>query len=94
MKFVTDFLPLNYFRERTSSQKLDWILNTPLILSSNVIWNTYRLIAQTGNFQGMDWQKSILQKDITYHISDNSVQINIKFTFTVIYIYINLLKLV
>ena len=94
MKFVTDFLPLNYFRKRTSSQKLDWILNTPLILSSNVIWNTYRLIAQTGNFQGMDWQKSILQKDITYHISDNSVQINIKFTFTVIYIYINLLKLV
>ena len=94
MKFVTDFLPLNYFRKRTSSQKLDWILNTPLILSSNVIWNTYRLIAQTGNFQGMDWQKSILQKDITYHISDNSLQINIKFTFTVIYIYINLLKLV
>ena len=46
----------------------------------------------------MDWQKSILQKDITYyskyrefsgiftindHISDNSVQINIKFIFTV-----------
>ena len=45
----------------------------------------------------MDWQKSIIQKDIIYyfkyrefsgiftindHISDNSVQINIKFTFT------------
>ena len=46
----------------------------------------------------MDWQKSIIQKDIIYyfkyrefsgiftindHISDNSIQINIKFTFTV-----------
>ena len=46
----------------------------------------------------MDWQKSTLQKDKTYyskyrefsgiftindHISDNSVQINIKFIFTV-----------
>ena len=46
----------------------------------------------------MDWQISILQKDITYyfkyrafsgifaindHISDNSIQINTKFTFTV-----------
>ena len=46
----------------------------------------------------MDWQKSMLQKNIIYyfkyqefsgiftindHISDNSIQINIKFTFTV-----------
>ena len=46
----------------------------------------------------MDWQKSIIQKDIIYyfkyrefsgifaindHISDNSIQIKIKFTFTV-----------
>ena len=46
----------------------------------------------------MGWQKSILQKDIIYyfkywelwgiftkndHISDNSIQINIEFTFTV-----------
>ena len=45
----------------------------------------------------MDWQKSILKKDIIYclkyqkfyvifsinnHISNNSIQINIKFTFT------------
>ena len=62
----------------------------------------------------MDWQKSILQKDIIYYfkyrefsgifaikyrIFDNSMQINIKFTFTVyeymlyimyIYIYIHM----
>ena len=35
----------------------------------------------------MDWQKSILQKDIIFtindHISDNSIQINIKFIFTI-----------
>ena len=45
----------------------------------------------------MDWRKIVLQKDIHYfkyrefsgiftindHISDNSIQINIKFTFTV-----------
>ena len=48
----------------------------------------------------MDWQKSVIQKDIIYYFkyencqaylqqvtnSDNSVQINIKFTFTA-YIY-------
>ena len=47
---------------------------------------------------GMDWQKSVIQKDIIYYFkyencqaylqqvtnSDNSVQINIKFTFTAI----------
>ena len=51
----------------------------------------------------MDWQKSVIQKDIIYYFkyencqaylqqvtnSDNSVQINIKFTFTAyIYTYI------
>ena len=43
---VSDFLAINGFCERTSSQKLDWILNMPLILPSNIIWNAYRLIAE------------------------------------------------
>ena len=50
-KLVNDFLAVNYFRERTSSQKLDWVLNTPLILSSNVIWHAYRLMAETKIFR-------------------------------------------
>ena len=29
---------VNYFREKTISQKFDWVLTTPLILSSNVNW--------------------------------------------------------
>ena len=37
----------HYFRERTSSQKLDWVLNTPPILSSNVNWHAYKLIVET-----------------------------------------------
>ena len=42
---------VNYFRERTSAQKLDWVLNTPLIMSSNVNSHAYRLIAGTNNFK-------------------------------------------
>ena len=34
-----------------SSQKLDWVLNMSLILSSNVIWHAYRLIAETKIFR-------------------------------------------
>ena len=30
---------------------LGWVLNTPLILSSNVIWHAYRLIAETKIFR-------------------------------------------
>ena len=37
------------FRERTSSYKLDWVLNTPL--STNVIWHAYRSIAETKIFR-------------------------------------------
>ena len=48
---MNDFLAANSFRERTSSQKLNWVLNTPLILSSNVIWHTYRLMAETKIFR-------------------------------------------
>ena len=38
-------IPVNCFRERTSS--LEWVLNTPLMLPSNVIWHAHRLIAET-----------------------------------------------
>ena len=31
-------LALNYFREKAPSLKVDWIINTLLILSSNIIW--------------------------------------------------------
>ena len=44
-------LAVNYFRERTSSQKLDWGLNTLLILFSNVVWHGYRSIAETKIFR-------------------------------------------
>ena len=50
-KLFDDFLAINYFRERTSLQKLDWIFNTPLTLSDNVIWHAYRLIAETKTFR-------------------------------------------
>ena len=30
---------------------LDWVLNTPLRLSSNVIWHAYRLIAEAKIFR-------------------------------------------
>ena len=46
-----DSLADNYFCGRTSSSKLDWVLNMPLILSSNVIWDDYRLIAETKIFR-------------------------------------------
>ena len=46
-----DSLAVNYFCERTSSLKLDWILNMPVILSSNVIWHAYSLIAETKVFR-------------------------------------------
>ena len=50
----------------------------PLLLSSNVIWHAYRLIPKTKIFrlgiflicrlyEGMDWQISILQKDVIYY---------------------------
>ena len=29
---------VSYFREKTMSQKFDWVLTTPLIVSSNVNW--------------------------------------------------------
>ena len=87
---------------------MDWVLNTPLILSSYVIWKAYRSIEETKVFR-LDislicllyvkgcCNKIILQKGKTYyfkyqrssgiftitnHIFDNSIQINIKFTFT------------
>ena len=50
-KLFDDFLAINYFRERTSLPKLNWIFNTPLILSGNVIWHAYRLIAETKTFR-------------------------------------------
>ena len=50
-KIVNDFVTVNYFRERTSSEQLQWVLNTPLILPSNVIWHAYRLIAETKIFR-------------------------------------------
>ena len=50
-KLVHDFIAVNYFRERPSSYKIDWVLNTPLILSSNAIWHDYRLITETTIFR-------------------------------------------
>ena len=46
-----DILAINRFRERTSLQKLNWVLNTPLLLSSNVIWHAYKLITETKIFR-------------------------------------------
>ena len=69
---------INFFCERSSSQKLDWVLNIPLILSSNVICHAYSMPNQ--DFQAwcishmsfkcwgeMDWQKIIIQKDIIHY---------------------------
>ena len=71
---MNDILAVNYFCERTSSSKLDWVLNTSLILFSNVIWHAYRLIAETKIFRLGGYifymlrknklAKSIIQKDI------------------------------
>ena len=44
-------LSVNYFLERTLSQKLDWVLNTPLILSRYVIWHAYKSIAEAKIFR-------------------------------------------
>ena len=44
-------LSANYFSVRTSSENVDWVLNTPLILSSNVIWHVDRSIAETKIFR-------------------------------------------
>ena len=44
-------LSVNNFRERTSPWKFAWVLNTPLILSSNVIWHAYRPIPETKIFR-------------------------------------------
>ena len=82
------------------------------MLSSNVIWHPYRLIAETKNFRfvypsyvfymrrrnglAIYYSKYITERykillqiprilrlfTINDHISDNSVQINLKFTFT------------
>ena len=49
-KLVNDFLAVNYFCDRTS-EKLNWVLNTSLRLSSNVIWHAYRLIVETKIFR-------------------------------------------
>ena len=46
-----DSLTVNYFYERTSSSKLDWVLNMPLILSSNVIWHAFSFIVETKVFR-------------------------------------------
>ena len=100
---------------------LDWVLNTPLILSSDVIWHAYRLIAEAKIFRciplvypsgdtplypsyvfyvlsgnGLAKKYIIERYNILLetprifrhiynndHISDNSIQINIK----LIYIY-------
>ena len=45
------FLAVNLFCERTLDWILDWILNMRLVLSSNVIWHAYRLIAETKIFK-------------------------------------------
>ena len=44
-------LSVNYFSVRTSSENVDWVLDTPLILSSNVIWHVDRSIAETKIFR-------------------------------------------
>ena len=44
-------LAVKYFHGRTSSQKLNWVLNAPLVLSSNVIWHAYKLIVETKIFR-------------------------------------------
>ena len=43
----------NWFRRlyHHHQQKLEWVLNAPLILSSNVIWHAYRAIAETKIFR-------------------------------------------
>ena len=51
VKLVHNFLAVNCFHERTSWQNLDWVFNTPLILPSNGIWQTYRPIAETNTFR-------------------------------------------
>ena len=50
-KTVNGFSAVNYFCERTSMYMLDWVFNTPVILSSNVIWHAYRLVAETKIFR-------------------------------------------
>ena len=117
-ELVNDFLAINYFRERTSSYKVNWVLSTPLILSSNVIWHAYRLIVETKISKlGVslicllqikeEWiGKKVYYRKIYYfryrefwaiftindHISDYSIQINIKFTIAVhdIWLYMNI----
>ena len=73
---MNDVLAVNLFCERTSSQKLDWVLNMPLTLSSNVIWRAYRLVAETKIFRLVvslfyvkeEWiGKKYNKKDITYY---------------------------
>ena len=44
-------LAVHYFLERISSYKLNLVLNTPLILSSNVIRHAYSSIAETKIFR-------------------------------------------
>ena len=68
---------------RTLPQKLDWVLNKPLILSSNVIWHAYRLITETKVFRldvsliyvlyvKEDWiSKKVYYRKI-YHITSNT----------------------
>ena len=36
-KLANDFLAVNFFCERNLPEKVDWVLNMPLMLSSNVI---------------------------------------------------------
>ena len=45
-KLVNEFLVVHLFCERTSSEKLDWVFNMSLILSSNIVLHAYRLIAE------------------------------------------------
>ena len=50
-KLVNNFLAVDYLPKRTSLKKLDWVLNTTLILSRNVIWHAYRSIAENKIFR-------------------------------------------
>ena len=93
--FCERYLVVNCFRERTSSQKLDWFLNSSLILFSNVFWNAYRPIAKTKIFRlGVSLirplyvkKKEWIEKKIT--LKQNKIYyLNIKFTF-IVYEYLS-----
>ena len=78
-QFSEWLLSFNYFRERNSSQKFDWVLNTSLILSSNVTWYVYKSLVETEIFRldlplicplyvkKEEWNGKKLQKNKIYY---------------------------